>query len=34
MFMTIASAIIGHGGYQILEYAIRSGSTVYMYFAR
>ncbi len=34
MFMTIASAIIGHGGYQILEYAIRSGSTVYMYFAQ
>lgn len=34
MFMTIASAIIGHGGYQILEYAIRSGSIVYMYFAR
>jgi Cu-processing system permease protein len=34
MFMTIASAIIGHGGYQILEYAIRSGSMMYMYFAR
>jgi Cu-processing system permease protein len=34
MFMTIASAIIGHGGYQILEYAIRSGSDMYMYFAQ
>jgi hypothetical protein len=34
MFMTIASTIIGHGGYAILEYAIRSGSGVYMYFAR
>ncbi len=34
MFMTIASSIIGHGGYAILEYAMRSGSIVYMYFAR
>ena len=34
MFMTIASAIIGHWGYVILDYAIRSGSIVYHYFAR
>lgn len=34
MFMTIASTIIGHGGYQVLEYAIRSGDSVYLYFAR
>ncbi|MBC7503626.1 ABC transporter permease [Candidatus Gracilibacteria bacterium] len=34
MFMTIASTIIGHGGYVVLEYAIRSGNVVYMYFAR
>ncbi len=34
MFMTVASAIIGHGGYVILDYAIRSGSTIYAYFAR
>lgn len=34
MFMTIASTIIGHGWYVVLEYAIRSGNVVYMYFAR
>ena len=34
MFMTIASAIIGHGGYVVLEYAMRAGSIVYLYFAR
>lgn len=34
MFMTIASAIIGHGGYAVLEYAMRSSSTIYLYFAR
>jgi hypothetical protein len=34
MFMTIASAIIGHGGYVVLEYALRSGSTLYLYFAK
>jgi len=34
MFMTIASAIIGHGGYVVLEYAMRSGSTLYLYFAK
>lgn len=34
MFMVIASAIIGHGGYAVLEYAIRSGDHFYMYFAK
>jgi hypothetical protein len=34
MFMTIASAIIGHGGYVVLEYALRSGSTLYLYFGK
>ncbi len=34
MFMTIASTIIGHGGYAILEYAIRAGDSIYLYFAR
>lgn len=34
MFMVIASAVIGHGGYAVLEYAIRSGDYFYMYFAK
>lgn len=34
MFMTIAAAIIGHGGYAVLEYAMRAGDYVYMYFAK
>lgn len=34
MLMTIVSTIVGHGGYTILEYALRSGDQVYLYFAR
>ncbi|NRH20563.1 ABC transporter permease [Candidatus Gracilibacteria bacterium] len=34
MFMTIASAVIGHGGYAVLEYAIRAGDMPYIYFAK
>jgi ABC-type transport system involved in multi-copper enzyme maturation permease subunit len=34
MLMTIVSTIIGHGGYAILEYALRSGDHFYLYFAR
>ncbi|MBX9809375.1 ABC transporter permease [Candidatus Gracilibacteria bacterium] len=34
MFVTIAFAIIGHGGYVVLEYAIRSGESFYLYFAQ
>ena len=34
MFMTIATAIIGHGWYVVYEYALRFWSTLYLYFAR
>lgn len=34
MFMTIASAVIWHGGYAVLEYAIRAGDMPYIYFAK
>ncbi len=34
MFMTITSTVLGHGGYAILEYAMRSGDQFYLYFAR
>jgi len=34
MFMTIASTIIGHGGYAVLDYAVRAGDHMYMYFAK
>jgi ABC-type transport system involved in multi-copper enzyme maturation permease subunit len=34
MLMTITSTILGHGGYAILEYAMRSGDHFYLYFAR
>jgi len=34
MFMTIASAVIGHGWYIVYEYALRFGSTGYLYFAQ
>ncbi|MBX9809559.1 ABC transporter permease [Candidatus Gracilibacteria bacterium] len=34
MFMTIACAIIGHGGYAVLEYALRFGNHFYLYFAQ
>ncbi len=34
MFMIIVTTIIGHGGYAVLEYAIRSWSYMYLYFAR
>ncbi len=32
--MTITSTVLGHGGYAILEYAMRSGDQFYLYFAR
>lgn len=34
MFMTIASAIIGHGWYVVLEYALRFWNQFYLYFAQ
>lgn len=34
MFMTIASAIVGHGWYVVLEYALRFGNNFYLYFAQ
>lgn len=34
MFMIIVTTIIGHGGYAVLEYAMRSWSYMYLYFAR
>jgi ABC-type transport system involved in multi-copper enzyme maturation permease subunit len=34
IFMTIASAIIGHGGYTMLDYAIRHQDSIYAVLAR
>lgn len=34
MFMTIASSMIGHWGYAMLDYAIDKGNSMYLYLAR